>query len=166
MVVHVNSPLVRAADSSSLLLPIYECMWLCSRSLLKTGQVGMVEAMRWTAAGRSRVAACGAAATSRPWATTTVLTQTPVPKPHRNPPWSPRGTPSSDLPAWIRGWTPQIVVLDVKRQPCPASGQQNCLVCDSGIPVSSAPTHTPTAELHPKLTPVLEVTPALWPVPR
>lgn len=36
-----------------------------------------------------------------------------------------------------------------------------CLVCDSGIPVSSVPTRTLTAEPHPKLTPAHEVTPAL-----
>lgn len=56
-----------------------------------------------TEEGRSPAGACGAAATSRPWETTTVRTLTPVLKPLLKPPSSPRERPSDALSAWTTG---------------------------------------------------------------
>lgn len=53
--------------------------------------------------GRSPAGACGAAATSRPWETTTVRTLTPVLNPLLKPLLSPRERPSDALSAWTTG---------------------------------------------------------------
>lgn len=86
-------------------------MWMCLRSLQKTGEVVMVVAEQLTAEGRSLAVACGVAATSKPWAMMTAPTRTRVPKPRPSPHWLPRGKPSDDLSAWIKGQMAQIQLL-------------------------------------------------------
>lgn len=84
---------------------------MCLRSLQKTGEVVMVVAEQLTAEGRSLAVACGVAATSKPWAMMTAPTRTRVPKPRPSPRWLPRGKPSDDLSAWIKGQMAQIQLL-------------------------------------------------------
>lgn len=96
----------------SILTRFYTIM--CPRSLQKTGEVAMEVVVQPTAEGRFLAVACEVAATSRPWVTTTVPTQTPAPKPHPSPPWLLRGTPSDGLSAWIKGRVSQMSSFRLK----------------------------------------------------